>query len=45
MDKEDEAEREFNNKKDRIVQNVEYVLAANGMSDHGMIEYLLDLWD
>ena len=45
MDKEKEAEREYSSQKDSIVQNLEYVLAANGMSDHGMIEYLIDLWD
>ena len=38
-------EKEFNLKHKVIVANLEYVLASNGMSDHGMLEYLLDLWD
>ena len=45
MDKESLAEQEFKQKKDSIISNLEYVFAANGMSDHGMIEYLIDLWD
>lgn len=45
MDKEEEFEREFKGKKGDIISNLEYMLAANGMSDHGMVEYLLDLWD
>eukprot|EP00347_Sterkiella_histriomuscorum_P024318 403331546 len=37
-------EKEFKLKHKVIIANLEYVLAQSGMSDHGMLEYLLDLW-
>lgn len=45
VEKELTFEKEFHQKKALIVANLEYVLASHGMSDHGMLEYLLDLWD
>ena len=45
LDKDQAYEQEFLEKKGLIVVNLEYVFAQHGLSDHGMLEYLVDLWD
>ena len=45
FDKEFAVERNFNIKKQYLVDMIEKLLLSHCLSDHGMIEYLLDLWE
>ena len=45
MDKELQAEKDFQKRKCNLLQILDKSFAQHGMSDHGMLEYLMDLWE
>lgn len=45
LDIEDLSLEDYRENHVNIIQNLDQVLSQSGMSDHGMFDFLIDLWD